>query len=217
MRPRHLPLALLFVFLAGCGGTKLTYKLTFDTTDPVERTTLGRASANVVERRLQRLGEEAKELKIEEKGEEAFVSVKVPNEAIGEELTRQLTTPFKLRIMLATEDDKADLLTLEYGGFKETGITEKQIKWMTASDEEGGTGRITITFTDEGRSLMKKIFQEHQGEFLGLFVRDILMSKMYIDTNELKDDIIITGVPRELAGVFADDVNSGLHVTFSLQ
>jgi hypothetical protein len=52
---------------------------------------------------------------------------------------------------------------------------------------------------------------------MGLFVHDRLMAKMPIDAAEPKEEIVIAGIPvPDMAGIFADDVNVGTHVTFSL-
>jgi hypothetical protein len=43
------------------------------------------------------------------------------------------------------------------------------------------------------------------------------MAKMPIDTSEPKEEIVIAGIPvPDMAGIFADDVNVGTHVTFSI-
>ena len=63
---------------------------------------------------------------------------------------------------------------------------------------------------------MKDLFAESEGKNIGIFIRNQLVSKLLVDTDELIDDIIITDIPTvQLANVFADDVNVGLHVTFT--
>ena len=95
-------------------------------------------------------------------------------------------------------------------------MTEEHLEWVEAAEELDNKGRITLSFSPEGRELMRTVFRQNVGRNIGLFVREKLVAKLQVDTAELKDDIIITGIPSpELARVFADDVNVGLHVIFT--
>ena len=47
-------------------------------------------------------------------------------------------------------------------------------------------------------------------------MRDQLVSTLLVDTDEVKDKIVIQSIPNpELAEIFSDDVNVGIHVTFT--
>jgi len=218
---RLFPLALLLL-LVGCGSSALRFTLTTNISDAAKRTELMEASKRVVERRLSSLGTKSTDLTItSETDETASLSFSPQDGTVKDEITKELITPFSLEIMLFNgkdkEKDKGDLYVDEQGWFTKTGINEKSIIWAKASTDEWGKGEVALDFTPEGRALLKKIFQEHTGGQLGLFVRNRLMSKLLIDTKDLKENIVIAGIPSpDIAGIFADDVNTGAHVTFSL-
>jgi len=62
---------------------------------------------------------------------------------------------------------------------------------------------------------MQQVFKENKGKSLGLFIRGALVSKLLVETDELKDDIVIRDITsHEIAEAFADDLTVGLHVRF---
>jgi preprotein translocase subunit SecD len=206
------------VLLAACGGVvQARYRLSFNTTDTGQLTELSIAVTRIVERRLQGMGEEVRSLDVTQKSEGPELSFKVESQAAADLLREDLTEPFALSIMRAAESGETPKLEIDaHGGFVDTGITEKHLEWVLATEEPDNRGRITLRFTKEGRELMRKVFKQNVGKQIGLFVREKLIAKLQVDTAELKDDIIITGIPSaDLARVFADDVNVGLHVTFT--
>lgn len=208
----------MLLLLAACGGSgRSVYKLQIDTEDTSRLTVLSIAVTRIVERRLEGMGEEVRGLDISQKKDGPELSFTVGTEAAADLLRQDLTAPFNLRIMREVQPGETPTIEVEgHGGFIETGITEDHIEWVEASEEPGNKGRIALEFNEEGRELMSKVFKENVKKNIGLFVRNRLVAKLQVDTSELKDDIIITGIPSpELARVFADDVNVGLHVTFT--
>lgn len=205
------------LLLTACRSTALEYELAFDVQDQARQTVLAAASLRVIERRLANIGEEPLDIDIETKDGRVRLIVKLEEETVADILNDHLTEPFELLIMRQTKtEEDADIVVEGHGGFQETGLTEEHIKWLEASEDEGGKGRVTISFTEAGRTLMAELFAENKGKYIGLFVRERLISKLLVDTDELKDDIIISDIPTvKLARVFADDVNVGLHVTFT--
>ncbi|TSC97512.1 MAG: hypothetical protein Greene101449_1186 [Candidatus Peregrinibacteria bacterium Greene1014_49] len=203
--------------LTGCGGSVSTYHLQLDTEDPSRLTLLSLAVMRVVERRLQSVGEEIRGLDISQKEAGPELSFSVETQAASDLLQEDLTAPFALRIMRTAKEKEIPTIEAEgHGGFVETGVQEEHLEWVEASEERDNKGRITLAFTKDGRELMRKVFRENVGKNIGLFVRGRLVAKLQVDTAELKDDVIITGIPSaELARVFADDVNVGLYVTFT--
>ena len=131
-------------------------------------------------------------------------------------LDAELTEPFTLTFMRETEADGADTVVEGHGGFSYTGVEAQHIKWLTPQEEPDmpGKGRILLEFTDEGFALMKTVLEETRGKNLGLFVRGHLAAKLAVDREELRNIIVIAELPSvEIAHVFADDVNAGIHVT----
>lgn len=232
---RFLLPALAAFIIVGCkGSTVLSYDLIFDIEETGKQNILSLASMRVIERRLANIGEEAIDLGIAKKNGTTRITVELENEIAAEIIHEELTTPFKLRIMSEAEDtgeeeaedgeeaeaerdvSHNEIFVEGHGVFLEAGITEEHIRWLEASEEAGGKGRVTISFTEEGRDAMESIFSESEGKIIGLFVRERLVSKLLVSTDTLEDEIVITDIPTvELARIFADDVNVGLYVTFS--
>ncbi|MEK7562905.1 MAG: hypothetical protein AAB544_00750 [Patescibacteria group bacterium] len=208
----------MVTLLAGCSGSVASnYRLQFDTEETSRLTLLSLAVTRVVERRLETMGESVKGLDISQKEEGPELTFTVETEAAAALLRDDLTASFDLKIMRETKAGETPTIEIEgHGGFIETGVTEEHLEWVEAAEELDNKGRITLSFSPEGRELMRTVFRQNVGRNIGLFVREKLVAKLQVDTAELKDDIIITGIPSpELARVFADDVNVGLHVIFT--
>lgn len=215
MKRLFLCLALL-PLLTACGNTSVRYDVQLDTEDEERSGALLFASLRVIERRMANLGEEILDLDIKPVGEGNHIYVEANEKAALDVLTELITASFDLHIMKESSEEEADQVVEGHGGFQKTGINHDHILWLKATEELGGKGRVTISFSEEGRDSMAKLFEENEGKSIGIFVRNQLVSKLLVDTNELKDDIVITDIPTvQLANVFADDVNVGLHVTFT--
>jgi len=217
MKRFFVPVA-LSLLLSACGATVASYNVTINTEDIEQRSELAGAIRRVVERKLASMGEESDsiDLAMADNGA-AVLNVNVAEDSVKNVLDTNLSDPFKLRIMVESLENEADLVVEGHGGFAESGLTEDHLRWLSAQEEADGVrGRIIMQFTDEGRALMQQIFENNKGKFIGIFVKDQLVSKLLVDTDELLDQIVITEIPSvELANVFADDVNVGLYVTFS--
>lgn len=213
---RKFILSLAFLpLLAGCGSTSVTYNITTDVDDPTRESALLFSAMRVIERRMASIGEEVRDLNLERPDGGVHIYVEAKEQAALDLLTEVLTEPFTFRVMQEASEDEAELVVEGHGGFAPTGVDKTHLQWLQASEEAGGKGRVTLSFTEEGRQKMAEVFQQNNGKYIGLFVRDQLVSKLMVETDQLKDDIIITDIPTvALANVFADDVNVGLHVTF---
>jgi preprotein translocase subunit SecD len=213
----HASILLTTLFLAGCGAASTVYDLDIQIDSPERKSALTFASMRVIERRLASMGEEAEKIDIITSGKNIRIKVVSENKEVLSILTDELVKPFKMRVMQEEDNtEKVDITINGHGNFSETGITEEHLKWLEATEDSfPGKGRATLTFTEEGRELMQKVFQENHEKFIGIFVRDQLISKLLVDTDALRDDIVITDIPTlELANVFVDDMNVGLYVTF---
>lgn len=205
---------LSLLVLTGCSTSSVRYRLTFDTQEPGQVDILEKATFRVIERRLDRLGAGIAERRITKDAEGVTVDLAISDADAAEILTEELTTPFELTFMLKTDDAaNADLTVEGYGSFNETGLTGKDIETVLARSGPNG-GEVGIFFTEEGKAGMREIFARNVGGELGLFVRGRLMSALTINEAEFPHPLVIDGIPDpELATVFADDVNVGLHVT----
>lgn len=235
---RFLALSLLTsLALAGCGSPTVTLVLDFDTTDQEEQTVLLQAATRVIGRRLSRWeGVTPEKITATPQGSgSTLLAFDVTNAEARRSLVEELQRPFSLQIMLRSAEEKGlpteaqasggergakagDLYVEEQGWFNETGITERHIAWVDAATEaDGKRGAVRLNFTEDGRALFANLVKANPKGILGLFVRGTLMSKMQIEGTELNGDITIREIPNALlADIFADDVNVGTHVTFSL-
>jgi len=211
-------LSLAFVpLLVSCGNVSVTFIVTTDTNEPERKAQVLSAGLRVIERRMASMGEELLNLDIRHTDTGAEIDIAVANQEPIDNLIDVMTEEFSVRIMKESALDKAQIIVEGHGGFFDTPVNETHIDWLHAAEEPGGKGRITISFTDEGRELMSDVFKENVGKSIGLFVRDQLVSKLLVETDEVLDDIIITDIPTvQLANVFADDMNVGLHSTFTI-
>lgn len=206
------------LLLIACSSRSVAFKLDINADDAAKRSELVFASMRVIERRLKRIGERITEHDIRSENGMPVIDLTLSDPIAVELLTEEMEQPFTMRIMHETEDGdgSADAIVAGHGGFRETGVTERHILWAEAQeDDDPARGRIVLMFTEEGRKIMRDVFTEHMGTYLGLFLRGKLMSKMLVESNVLRDDIVIRDIPSpEISSVFADDVNVGLYVTF---
>lgn len=213
---RLMPLLGLLLLLTACGPKTITFTLTTDLTDAEERTAVFHAAQRVVFRRTGRLTEtpEQPSLTAQEDGTVLLTATLPTQEA--DILAQEVLESFSLNIMLQSMDDTGDLYVEEQGWFTKTDITEKDILWTQSFTETDGKGVVVLLLTDEGRTRFDALIRQNIGRTIGLFVRGKLMSKMQIARTMENDKIAISGIPSpDIAGIFADDVNVGLHVTFS--
>ena len=208
--------AVTLLLLAGCEAQTFTYNVTLNTQDADKRSELIKAVRRVVERRLQAIGEEPS-IDVRNEQGQIIVDVDVEDPIVGETLTDQLQEPFTMRIMTQVADGKGDVTIEGQGSFKESGITEKHLLWVTAGpDTNPEKGRVLLEFSEDGRKLMGQMFRQNSGKYIGLFVRNRLVSKLLVESSEVKETILITDIPSPiLAEIFADDLNVGLYVIFT--
>ncbi len=194
----------------------MQYRLTFDTQEPETVEMLTQATLRVMERRLDRLGSTLEEPTITKDEDGATIAFTVSSADAGSNLTSEMSAPFDLEIMAATEDvDNADITVEGYGAFLKTGVEGEDILLVEASvDPATNGGIVQINFTNKGLKEMQTLFKAQVGKDLGLFVRGRLVSALTVQSADLPNPLVIDGIPdAELASIFADDVNVGIHVT----
>lgn len=216
--PRHFFLASALLLLTACGATNVRYKISFNIDDAEQQSSLTLASLRVIERRLQRLGDQLLEQDMKTRDQKVIISLKIRDKEASETLKAELVKPFTLSIMEQSSEKTADTVVEGHGGFRKTDVTQEHLQWVEARayGPEGKQGMVILYFNPDGRALMQKIFKKNKGKAIGIFVRGQLVSKLTVDTDKVKDDIVIQNIPSyEIARVFADDMNVGLHVTFT--
>lgn len=215
---RPLSILALTLLLAACGGKTVSYRLTFDTVDTLRRQELTAAAGRVVEGRMAAHQTPVKNLQINEEGESVILTAVAPaGGASADWLHDGLQTPFTMSIMKEVPKGQGDLVSEKFGEFKETGLGTSSFDWVSSSQTPDGKGNAVIQFTEEGKKTLAQVFAANKGKTIGIFVRGQLMSKKLVDATDGKQEgITVDGIPSaEVAAGFADDVNVGLHVTFT--
>ena len=215
---RHFLLASALLLLTACGATNVRYKISFNIDDAEQQSSLTLASLRVIERRLSRMGDQLLEQDMKTREGKIIIALKIRDKEASEILTAELVKPFSLAIMEQSPEKTADTTVEGHGGFRGTDITQEHLQWVEARTHgpEGKQGMVILYFSPDGRTLMQKIFKKNNGKTIGIFVRGQLVSKLTVDTDKVQDDIVIQNIPSyEIARVFADDMNVGLHVTFA--
>ncbi len=205
------------LLLAGCAQPNAGYTVTIQETGTAHAQELRDAAVRVVERRAERLGQKLRAKSLAITGNDAVLRFALQNTAVSEVLTEELTAPFSFRVMVEAPREEADLWHEKSGsGFKETGVTEQHVSWVTATTTQDRTqGTALILLTPEGQTLLAQAFEKNQGKQMAIFVRGVLMSRKRIGQEDRKRSIQIDNIPNpQMASIFADDVNVGLHVAF---
>lgn len=211
-------LASALLLVACAMSNSASYTLDMDVTDAEKRQELGDQSLRVIERRLARMGEIPSAGDVSVTDEQATLSFTVETQEAIDQLAVELQRPFSFKVMAQTKEGEEGEIAVEgHGSFVSTPVTGDDLEWVEGYKEPGrSTGEVRLTFTEQGRTEMAGLFAGMKGNYIGIFVRDQLISKLLVDTDELKDDIVIRDIPSaELAQTFAEDVNVGLHVTFT--
>lgn len=215
--------ALFALLLTACGNEPVTlnYNVTFDTEVPERMNDLSLAARHVMERRLAAMNANLIDYDVTHNKEtlETGISVKVDDKTAAEQLNQELTTPFNFEVRyLVDKEQEGDIYVENIGYFRASGVTGNDVDWVLGEAIEGpqDQGRVIIGFTDEGVTEMQDVFSDQNGSVLGLFVRGRLMASMETEGETITRTIEIPGVPSgDLAKVFADDMNVGIHMTFT--
>jgi hypothetical protein len=207
----------LFAGLTACGGAStLTFMVSTDITDPAKAIEVFQASERMMTRRLPAADVKDTQVKVVPSGSgAALMTITVPNAAGATIAKRILGEPFTFDIRI--EGPKLPGAAEGETNWLPTGVDGSSLLWITPitnpNTQEIG---VELQFAEEGRILLSAAFKGNADKSVGIFVRDLLVSKMTISADSVTDYIIITGIPSErVAQIFADDVNVGLHAQFT--
>ena len=214
-------LVLSVLVLSACSAfsasENLAFKVTFDANvESASKEDLGRAVNRVIERRVESMNGKVTDLKNTLTDAGADVSFTISPGKLAAPLTDQLVSPFSFQLMRAAKaTEKPDLTIAEKGGYMQMGVTEKDVLWLYAGqDDATKKGWVRILFTEEGKKKVKDALSQTKGMQVALIVRNQLVST-FQSQGVGRENIMIDGVPTaELAGIFADDVNVGVHASF---
>lgn len=220
---RFLLIAATGALLAGCGSpVSTTYNVTFDTTDRATMSDLSTAAQHVMERRLAALGGNLIDYKVnyDEKTNVTLITADVDTQEHADALKAQMLAPFTIEVRINVDkEEPGDVTVNGQGVFRATDLSKADFDWMVGNESEGDAlkhGQVTIGFTVKGAEKMRTLFKKYDGRAMGIFVRGMLVAKVKLKNDKIDRTITIKNVPtREIAEVFADDMNVGLHMTFT--
>ncbi len=213
--------------LAACGkGILAEYTLTLSPYGTEKHQELFSAVERVVQRRIASFKMDATAT-VSPSGDDSATLALAFNDAQSKTvLTEGIERPFSFEIKsLAT--GITDLSKASLSDWRTTGVTNKDLLWVQAiGDRATGKVGVELLFSDEGRKRLSAVIATLAKEgalknaeakpILGIFVRDVLISSLQVTDGILDSRIIVSGIPSPaIAQVFADDVNVGLHVTFT--
>ena len=143
----------------------------------------------------------------------ALLTLKMENTADADKARQILETPFSFDLRI--EKPNAD--STQPSDWTPTALTGSSLEWVQAvGNSKTGEVAIELQFTPAGRQILESIFEDNLNKHLGIFVRDLLVSKLTITSAIVSDKVIISGIPSsKVAEIFADDVNVGLRVDYT--
>lgn len=206
--------------LAACGPSKstLTYDVTVKPLDAAKSAEIIKASERVINRRMAGAEVEGAVVTVIPTGSGAArMTLDLPNAAAVEKAQRILADGFTFDMRIEEPKTDANGSPIE-SNWIDTGLNGTVLTWIAPVNFTGDKGEVGVelTFNAEGRELLKKVFTDNKGKHLGIFVRDLLVSKMQIASDKPADHIVISGIPSlKVAEIFSDDVNVGLYAVFT--
>jgi hypothetical protein len=210
---RFLLLIGLFSLTACAAKPNAQYSLSFDAYGQTRRQELLDAAARVLERKAAHLNIPVSNVQSAVQGTTGSLRFTTDPASLPK-LRQALTALFSFELMVEAPKDKADIWNEKHGGFKQTGITEKDLTWVS-SVPQGKSAVTTIDLTDAGKQKLAAVFKDNQGKLIALFVNQTFVSGKYANSGDVTNASLTIDVPnQDIAKAFADDMNVGTHVTF---
>ena len=216
---------LLVLFLTACGSKTVSYNLTANVANETELQNVLAMTTRMVERRVESI--EAQEgikdtveditINRNSDGNGATLKLAFSTPIIAPILTEDLLEPFTLEFMEETPSvEDADFVVADTQGYKRIPLGKDDISWLLTEEATGTPGVVTMQFTPEGAEKKKELFAQRMGQNIGIFIRGLPIYRLRVEQNDVDEPFLLIKVPNaELGGVFADDVNTGLHVAFT--
>ena len=200
--------------LAACIGKQtVTETMMIRSTDASKTLAISQGAERVIVRRLGAAGfKGATAAAIPTSAKTATLTVNVQTDAAAAKTKEILAEPFTFDIRI--EEPKSGSGDSDW---IPTSITGDMLDWVQViGDRNTGKIGIELQFSHAGQIALKSVFKKNVGKDIGIFVRDLLVSKLKIKNSVVSDRVVISGVPSEVvASIFADDVNVGLHTIFT--
>jgi len=216
---RSVVIGFLFLLAACSGKPVLSYSLSLRTPNAAKAMVLIQATERVLTRRLAALEvKNARVSAIPTGSGTGLLSLRLPDAKAAEDARRILAETFTFDIRIEQgQKSKGDPGNLDQSNWQPTALTGSSIEWIQAIGlSSSGEIGVELQFNAKGRQILETIFRDNQGKDAGIFVRDLLVSKIKIQGKTVSDRVIIGGIPSaKVAEIFADDVNVGLHVFYT--
>lgn len=210
----------VLVGLAGCGGgtRTITQTIQIDASDAAKSMELVQATEQVLKRRLAAAQVNDAVVTVTPIDEaSATLLMSLPDSAAEDTARRILAEPFGFELMLEKTGIKSASGAVQESEWEPTGLTGENIVWASAIGNSNTKAiSIKLMLDTEGQTLLRDVFSKNIGKNVGIFVRGVLISKLSITSGDVEDNLTISGVPSAMvAGIVVDDLNVGIHVTFS--
>lgn len=204
--------------LAACGGSSvsLAYTAKSSVSDAGRNTLIFQATERVLTRRLAAVEIASPRIAVvPQDTTTATVTMTVPSASV-DTVNRIISDPFTFEIRLAKSMTK-DAAGVEQTDWQPTGVDGTMLDWVQpVQNADGSAIGVELRFSETGRTKLTEAFRGNKGKDVGIFVRDLLVSKLKINTEVPDEHIVISGIPSaKVAEIFADDVNVGLHISFT--
>lgn len=212
-----LTLGLLLTLSACGGGQKITADMTIRAKDAATTMSLIKSAENVLIRRLAAADiKNAHVSAIPTNSNAGTLTVTSSDSTALERAKSILEEPFSFDIRIEKPKTETGSGTLKTSDWIPTALTGASLVWVQPIGNKA-TGEISIAlqFTKEGEKILSQVFRGNVGKDVGIFVRDLLVSKLKVTSAAVSDRVVIGGIPSaKVAEIFADDVNVGLFVDF---
>ncbi|MDD3897186.1 MAG: hypothetical protein PHU04_05135 [Candidatus Peribacteraceae bacterium] len=222
MRTYRIAPFLLTALLVACSGKNVSYNLTIEAKDETELQRILAVTTRMVERRIEAIEyregtqDTMEDITINRRGERIQLTLRFTTPVIAPILTEDLIEPFTMEFMEECPVEEADFVVAETQGYKKIPLSAEDVSWLLTEEETGTAGAVTMQFTTEGAQKKAELFEPRMGKNIGIFIRGLPVYRLRVEPNDVEEPFILIKVPDpELGTVFADDVNTGLHVSFS--
>lgn len=218
MKKIHALILGMLMTLAACSGSqKLTADMTIKAKDAATTMSLIKSAENVMIRRLAAADVKNAHVSTIPTGSSAGTLTVTSSDSAGLARAKSiLEEPFSFDIRIEKPKTGTGSSDPKTSDWIPTALTGSSLVWVQPIGNKA-TGEISIAlqFTKEGEKILSKVFQENIGKDVGIFVRDLLVSKLKVASAAVSDKVVIGGIPSaKVAEIFADDVNVGLFVEF---
>lgn len=209
----------LLTTLAACGGSQTIVRtVSVRSNDPSVIMSMMQATERVMNRRMAGLDiRNGHATVVPTGGNAGTVTLTVQDADALEKAEHILEDPFSFDIRIEQPSASKNPTETDTSEWIKTALTGSSLNWVRAiGDKTTGEVSIELSFTDEGQRILASVFKSNPSKHVGIFIRDLLVSKLKVESAGISDRVVIGGIPSAtVAEIFADDVNVGLYVTFS--